>query len=419
MKFKENIIEKINEKKDFFDNKNKIIELDILTHEKEYEMIQKIKKDGMKYKKLLLFIYNLIKKFIPEKNYNIFIKQMKFNPIYSEENFDYNIFSNQAYINLIKNNIINKGSKCKEGILLRNTIAIGNYISRKYLNSNKKEKYRYNPIKIYKEFKIYFDKINIKNFSLKRKFNYLKQKLDELEKENNIIEDRLNKWKLKYNELYNNSEIIKRKNSKRFTEENKITIDDNNIEKISKTIHNNVDKFFITDINNLNKRKESRYKKCFSNENFEKKRNKLDNNTTTNQKIYKKFLKSNNIYSSKYIINLKEYQLCLSKNKDKLFKKNGVRGNSDLYPYINELINQLNNEDIFIKFKNSNNKNNLSIETNDFYPLKKSLSNPNNIKKKNKKELTLRTFSSELNNHKKMPLQVLNNIDKMINSIKI
>ena len=444
LKFKENIIEKINEKKNFFDNKNKIIELDILTHEKEYEMIQKIKKDGMKHKKLLLFIYNLIKKFIPEKNYNIFIKQMKFNPIYSEENFDYNIFSNQAYINLIKNNIINKGSKCKEGILLRNTIAIGNYISRKYLNSNKKEKYRYNPIKIYKEFKIYFDKINIKNFSLKRKFNYLKQKLDELEKENNIIEDRLNKWKLKYNELYNNSEIslilqknnrnkkdnkinekyelnhlIKRKNSKRFTEENKITIDDNNIEKISKTIHNNVDKFFITDINNLNKRKESRYKKCFSNENFEKKRNKLDNNTTTNQKIYKKFLKNNNIYSSKYIINLKEYQLCLSKNKDKLFKKNGVRGNSDLYPYINELINQLNNEDIFIKFKNSNNKNNLSIETNDFYPLKKSLSNPNNIKKKNEKELTLRTFSSELNNHKKMPLQVLNNIDKMINSIKI
>ena len=38
-------------------------------------MIQKIKEEGNKYKKLLLFIYNSIKKFIPEKNYIIFMKK--------------------------------------------------------------------------------------------------------------------------------------------------------------------------------------------------------------------------------------------------------------------------------------------------------------------------------------------------------
>ena len=136
--------------------------------------------------------------------------------IISEENFDYSIFSNQNYINLIRNCIINKVSKCNEGVLLRNTITFGNYLSRKYLNSNKNENYRYNPLKAYKDFKIYFDKINIKNFSLKRKLNYLKNQLDALKKEKIIMENILNKWEIKYNVLLDNSEIssILQKNDK-------------------------------------------------------------------------------------------------------------------------------------------------------------------------------------------------------------
>ena len=225
-KFKENTIEKINEQNNFFNYKNKIIELDILKHEKHYEMIQKIKEEGNKYKKLLLFIYNSIKKFIPEKNYNLFINEMKNIHIISEENFDYSIFSNQNYINLIRNCIINKVSKCNEGVLLRNTITFGNYLSRKYLNSNENENYRYNPLKAYKDFKIYFDKINIKNFSLKRKLNYLKSQLDELKKEKISMENILNKWEIKYNVLLDNSEIssILQKNDKNRKDDSVIII---------------------------------------------------------------------------------------------------------------------------------------------------------------------------------------------------
>ena len=392
LKFKENIIERINEKKNYFDNKNKIIELDILNHEKQYEMVQKNKEEGMKHKKLLLFIFNLIKKFIPDKDYNNFIKQMKYKSKYTEENFDYRIFSNPDYINLIKNYIINKVSKCTEGILLRNTIVLGNYLSRKYLDSNKKEIYRYNPIKTYKDFKLYFDKINIKNFTLKRKFDHLKYELDGIQKEKNNIENIFNSWKLKYNELYDNPEmasiiqkndknkkdikiiknyklnhLIKRKTLKKFSEENKIIIDDNNNEKISKDIHRNIDKFFITDINKINKRNENQYKTCLSHENYGIMRNKFDNNAISIQEKYKNLSINNKFYLSKYFINLKDYKLSMSKNRDKLVKKNGIN---------------------------------------------------RNIMKKTKSENSLKSFSDELNNYKDISSQVINSIDKMINSIK-
>ena len=434
-KFKENIIEKINEQNNFFNYKNKIIELDILNHEKHYEMIQKIKEEGNKYKKLLLFIYNSIKKFIPEKNYNLFINEMKNIHIISEENFDYSIFSNQNYINLIRNCIINKVSKCNEGVLLRNTITFGNYLSRKYLNSNKNENYRYNPLKAYKDFKIYFDKINIKNFSLKRKLNYLKSQLDELKKEKISMENILNKWEIKYNVLLDNSEIssilqkndknrkddkifeksklnhlIKRKNSKKLSEEVKIIFDDNNNEKLSISNDKNINKFFLTDINKHFKKDKTKYKKCLSNENFETMKNELNNITISSPNKCKTF--------SKNYINLKNYRLCFSKNKDKLIKKNGIKGNSDLYHCLDKLIKQINNDDIFNKYKNKNKRNKLSIKTNEYFPLKKILSNENIIKKKNKTELNLKSFSTEINNYKKTTIQVLNNIDKMINIIK-
>ena len=121
---------------------------------------------------------------------------------------------------------------------------------------------------------------------------------------------------------------------------------------------------------------------------------------------------------SKNYINLKNYRLCFSKNKDKLIKKNGIKGNSDLYHCLDKLIKQINNDDIFNKYKNKNKRNKLSIKTNEYFPLKKFLSNENIIKKKNKTELNLKSFSTEINNYKKTTIQVLNNIDKMINIIK-
>ena len=137
--------------------------------------------EKFKYKKLLLFLYKIIKKFIPEVKYNLFIKDLGYNPLNTEDNFDPSIFSNSNYLKLIQEYILNNASKSTEGKLLRNTIVFGNYLARKYLiQNNKDDNYRYNPIETFKNIKIYYDKIKIKNFGLKRKISNLQRRLEEL-----------------------------------------------------------------------------------------------------------------------------------------------------------------------------------------------------------------------------------------------
>ena len=451
--FRENIIEKINEQKEAFNYKMKLLDFDIKNHEGLYDFMTKINAEKIKYKTYLLHLYNIIKNYIPEKNYNSFIKQIGYDPINSSEEFDPSIFSHQFYVKLIHDCIISRVSKSNEGKLLRNTIMLGNYLARKYLDKNENEDYRYNPVKTFKKIKLFFDSINVKNYSLKAKLEFLQDKLEGLISEKKNLENIYNKKKIKFNkfieeletlklqqkntqkinENYNNIEFNEKNHlfkekakTKRLSNKKSIEIEDNNngeqnLENINKL--NNTDKntFFITDINKLFKRNKLIIKKSLSNENYETtKNNNLNNNTVSSRFKSKKYLYNKNIiFKLKKFLNLKKYQLNLSKNKDKIHKINGVKLGNDLYPNIDNLIKQLAKQDHFDIFNIKRQKRKLKIENDENFPLKNTFINKkNNIMKKNNTQLFYRPFSSGANNYQMISHQILTNIDNIINSMK-
>ena len=69
-------------------------------------------------------MYKAIIKYIPDESYKLFLKEIGYNPISSEEEIDFSIFSNKIFINLIRDCITSKVSQSIESKLLRNTIKI-------------------------------------------------------------------------------------------------------------------------------------------------------------------------------------------------------------------------------------------------------------------------------------------------------
>ena len=330
---------------------------------------------------------------------------------------------------------------------------LGNYLARKYLDKNENEDYRYNPVKTFKKIKLFFDSINVKNYSLKAKLEFLQDKLEGLISEKKNLENIYNKKKIKFNkfieeletlklqqkntqkinENYNNIEFNEKNHlfkekakTKRLSNKKSIEIEDNNngeqnLENINKL--NNTDKntFFITDINKLFKRNKLIIKKSLSNENYETtKNNNLNNNTVSSRFKSKKYLYNKNIiFKLKKFLNLKKYQLNLSKNKDKIHKINGVKLGNDLYPNIDNLIKQLAKQDHFDIFNIKRQKRKLKIENDENFPLKNTFINKkNNIMKKNNTQIFYRPFSSGGINYQKISNQILTNIDNIINSMK-
>ena len=443
-KFKDNIIEKINEEREIFTNKNLIIEQDILNHEKQLENIKIINNEKMKHKKLLLFLYYEIRKFIPDKKYNLFLKEMGYNPINSEKDFDPSIFSNNAYINLIQECITSKVTNSIEGKLLRNTIVFGNYLARKYLGQNEKnEKYRYNTVETFKNIKLYFDKIKIKNFTSKGKLITLKRQFEELESKRKIMEKSLEQRTIKLleyldkleltkkgktvnqkiinnNNNYNTNNILIKKNKRKsFSKEKLLLVDDIKNDEIIFEEKKNKDmkKFFLTDVNRVLKRNQTLNKfNNFSSENLKK--SKLNKNTLLSPPKHTNFKFKNVTLNFQNLIRLNDYKLSFSKNKDKIYKKNGVKGGFEIYPNLNNLIKQLV-EDINFGLSNINNKKNkLKIETNEYFPLKRPHHEKNKIIMKNSKtETNFNKFSPEkntFNNYEKISNQIIKNIDNNI-----
>ena len=446
-KFTKNIIEKINEERETFNNKNQIIEQDILNNERQYVEIKKNSVEKFKYKKLLLFLYKIIKKFIPEVKYNLFIKDLGYNPLNTEDNFDPSIFSNSNYLKLIQEYILSNASKSTEGKLLRNTIVFGNYLARKYLiQNNKDDNYRYNPIETFKNIKIYYDKIKIKNFGLKRKISNLQRRLEELLSKRKNLEKSIHSRKINgkkfldifkinkkfeddyqdnkkndnindYNEL--NHIIKENKKGKRFSKIKNLIIDNNNKGDILLEDIKNKNKFFITDVNKILKKNKTFYKSNLSNENSEK--NKLIGNTISNSSKYKIHKDRRNILNYKNIINLKDYKLSLSKNKDKICKTNGIKIGFEIYHNLDKLIKQLAEDEYFDIFNIKTKKNNIKIETNNYTSLNSFNLNTNNqLMKKNKTEINYISSPCQINenNYEKISNQILDNINNIINKIQ-
>ena len=452
--FRENIIEKINEEKENFNAKNIIIEQDILNHERQYETIQQSNLDQIKYKRLLVILYKAIRKYIPDENYKLFLKELGYNPILSEEEVDVSIFSNPLYINLIKDCILSKASKSMESKLLRNTINFGNYLARKYLEQNHKNiNFRYNPVKTFKYLKLFNDKIKIKNFSLKRRFQNLQEKLEELESEEKDLKSILNERKLKYFAYLDKLELSKQKqkstdkiqdfnyienielkhlfkdNKKgnKFSPEKTIEIIDKNSDKHQlKNLKNNndlnINKFFLTDVNKHYKKNKIKYKNYSEKENYEQKKNHLKGNKTISSfSDYKKNRLDKNIIKLKNLFGLKKFQLSFSKNKDKIFKNNGVKRGFEISQDLNKLINLLAEEKNFVNTYSKNKKNKLRINIDNYFSLNNSgAKNKNRIIKKNKTEMFIKPINKcdINNNYEKISKQILTDIDNIINSIK-
>lgn len=440
--FKDNILEKINKEKANDLKKTQILDHDILNHENQLYIIKNNNIEQIKYKKLLFYLYINIKKYIPENDYNLFIKKLGYNPILSEDNFDPTIFNENLYINLIKDYIINKASKSKEGNLLRITIVFANYLARKYLTKNK-EYMRYNPVEAIKNIKLLLDKIKIQNFSLKRKEFILKDQLDELSLDKKNLESYLNEWKKKFKKLLLKIEISKRyqknkknqnelkveenniiettniikkeKKGKRFSKPKSIEIIDNNNEILfENSDYNKKNQVFITHLNKIYKKNKISYKRILSKENNTQSKNEFKNTDINNN--YR-----NNYLSPKVSLKLKNIfdKLTLSPNKDKLYKKNGIQG-YNFYENINKLIKKFIKSESFAKYHYINKRKKLRIETAELSPLLiEKYKNKKLIK--NSTEQILRPFSSEIskdNNYRAITHKIYNDIDNIISSMK-
>ena len=144
------------------------------------------------------------------------------------------------------------------------------------------------------------------------------------------------------------------------------------------------------------------------------------NHNIINNRIKKKLqLKNNDM--KEIMKNFKNINI--SKNRDKLYKKNGLNsaGNlflNDVKNVVNELIEQENYKTYNnLKLKNKTKKDILTIDTNDNIPI---IFNPLIKAKIYKTEEPKRPLSNDINNNYKLiSNKIIENIDNLINSIKV
>ena len=113
--------------------------------------------------------------------------------------------------------------------------------------------------------------------------------------------------------------------------------------------------------------------------------------------------------------------MSFSKNKDKIFKNNGVKRGFEISQDLNKLINLLAEEKNFVNTYSKNKKNKLRINIDDYFSLNNSgAKNKNRIIKKNKTEMFIKPINKcdINNNYEKISKQILTDIDNIINSIK-
>lgn len=445
---KEIINQKINEEKLLFQRRKKSLEEELEIYKNELNIIKTNFSQKAKFTQMLIDLYKNIKKIIPEQKYNQFIKKIGFDPLKREDKFDPTIFNNIYYILLVKETFANKVSDCYDGILLRITIVFANYLARKYLSHNKNKNYRYDPVSSFRDIKSLIDNKNFENYRLKGVIEDLKKKKSDLKMKKRDIENLLKKSKMKYYDLlrklelakkiqitsfktqYDNSktldvtnerkDIIQRKERIKSSFPKSIKIENNNKDNIIKTLEQSHQKkdnrFFITHIDKSSKNKKKNIKRIFSATNY-----------NFNQKHNIKNIKKINIIDkdkeSKAFQDLRNQfrDLEISKNRDKLFKTNGINSSENIFINIKTAVKEmLKHEEDLLLIKNSKKKEkklakkeNLTIETSSHVPIL--------FRKFKKKEKIQRPFSSLMTddkNYKNISDNIINKIDKMIDSIK-
>ena len=445
---KEIINQKINEEKLLFQRRKKSLEEELEIYKNELNIIKTNFSQKAKFTQMLIDLYKNIKKIIPEQKYNQFIKKIGFDPLKREDKFDPTIFNNIYYILLVKETFANKVSDCYDGILLRITIVFANYLARKYLSHNKNKNYRYDPVSSFRDIKSLIDNKNFENYRLKGVIEDLKKKKSDLKMKKRDIENLLKKSKMKYYDLlrklelakkiqitsfktqYDNSktldvtnerkDIIQRKERIKSSFPKSIKIENNNKDNIIKTLElshqKKANRFFITHIDKSSKNKKKNIKRIFSATNY-------NFNQIHNIKNIKKINIIDKDKESKAFQELRNQfrDLEISKNRDKLFKTNGINSSENIFINIKTAVKEmLKHEEDLLLIKNSKKKEkklakkeNLTIETSSHVPIL--------FRKFKKKEKIQRPFSSLMTddkNYKNISDNIINKIDKMIDSIK-
>ena len=421
---------RIKEEKKLFETREKILKQEIFLYQSHYDNLQILNANKQKLKLKLIKLYKIIKKYIPHDNYNKFIKKIGYNPIKDEKEFDPSIFDNKYFSELIIECIINKASESNEGKLLRNTIVFTNYLSRKYLIENKKNNYRYEPVKTFRELKNYIDNLNFENNSLKALLINLKQKQSDLKYKRKNLEYILKKSKIEYKELLLKLEKAKKIQLDLFKSKNNINknIENTKEYKLIKSKSNNNLKFKINNKDNLfntieyyNNSKTSKLFITHTNKIKEKKKNinKENKIIIENEKINKKTGKELKeiIKNFKTIKNIK-----ISNNKDKLYKTNGFNSTGNLFLQTQKIIKEIyENEKIFKNPKSNKIKTDkLTIETSEEFPSLIYNRKKHQKEDKFKTEESKRPFSSILikeNNYKMISNKIINNIDNIIDTL--
>ena len=454
---KEKIEKKIEKEKKTFEDKMKSLEDEIKIYQKEYDTIKENNEKKLIFNRMLFNLYKNIKRHIPKQKYNEFIKKIGFNPIKNEKIFDCSIFNNIHYIKLVQECIANKASDCYDGKILRITIVFANYLARKYLTHNNKS-YRYDPLLSFRDIKTLIDNKKFENYRLRVLIQNLKKKQTDLKMKRRELENIFKKAKKKYDELFSRLELAKNIQLASFkskyndnfktlditnqvndikSERNKkrtksafikaLKIEDNNKGNIYKTIENKNknNKIFLTTIDKTFKKPQSKKNLKFNLSDKKVLIKKLENNKT---KL--KFLNDKTKNNELKELTKKFKDLQISKNRDKLYKKNGINSSENIFINIRELMKELLQQENKELFKDNNlyknkklKKDKLTIETHthSHIPLLDRKLKNMEKEKRNKTEVDKRPFSCKMTddiNYKNISNNVMNNIDKLINNMK-
>ena len=380
--FQKDIQEKIFQQKQLTNSITNQLDKEYNVYKDEYDFLLRYKKENEYLRQMLFNIFSWIKEYIPKKPYEAFIKKIGKDPLKNAIKFDVRVFNSKEFISLIHDCILSKVTNCYDGVLLRATIAFGNYLARKHLKQY--GKYRYDPVEAFKEIKAVIDSKEFENYQLigvvkdlnhkkansllkikelthqlkkgKIKFQILETKFQKFIKLNNRTDkdsknEKIDKIQSHINTNTNSSFTINsNKEEKENKKKNKIKDNEIALDKFRK-------KFFITNDGQKgkNKHKNNKHIKIQSasinkrtmteNNKLNESLNNIKNKENHEDDLYQETLlniknRTLNNYKLKSL-QKKLRDLEFSKNRDKLIKTNGFNGKENLLINIKDIMKEV------------------------------------------------------------------------------
>ena len=436
--FQNNIKEKISQQKKLTNAIVNQLDKEYTIYKDEYEILLKYQKENENLKQLLYNIYSWIKDYIPKKQYESYIRNLGRDPLSNVRKFDAKIFNSKEFLSLVNECILSKVTNCYDGVLLRMTIAFGNYLARKHLKQY--HKYRYDPIGTFKEIKSVIDAKEFENYQLIGVIKDLNHKKAKSLLKIKELVHQLKKGKIKFQILETKFQKyikLKKKTSKNLSDEKMMKIPSKSSFSLKTERTKEKSENKKSNKNEENNKLNKLRKKFFITNDGQKGKNKNKNNLhikiqsalipnrklTENNKINdEKNEDSDNDLYQQTLLNIKnrelnniklkslQKKLCdlkLSKNHDKLLKTNGFNGKENLLINIKDIMSEvyMENPKSFSQLK----KNKLYLTTTSEFNFQKEKS------KKKKRPMTTELPKANYGkDYQYISDKIMNDIDNII-----